>query len=278
MVSLLYMKKPLILVTNDDGIHSHGLWAAAEALLSLGEVLVAAPNRQWSGAGRSMPHNITTTTQFSRKVGAQEITAYRVNATPAGVVAHAILNLVPRQPSLVVSGINLGANISTEITISGTVGAALEAAASGVPALASSLALPIAFHNHATGEKGNYQAAQTFTRKFAQYLLNSSLPYDSQVLNLNIPQNATPETAWRLTRLSRHRYYQPISPTQNDNGRGAAYQAMPHPERTTPDSDIYTLIVDQLVSVTPLSLDLTARTDFGALEADLHHSISPWEL
>lgn len=267
------MNEPLILVTNDDGIHSHGLWAAAAALLPLGEVLIVAPNQQWSGAGRSMPNGITATaTRLSREIAGREIVAYAVNATPAAVVIHALLRLAPRKPALVVSGINLGENISTEITISGTVGAALEAAASGIPALAVSLALPIAFHNHATGAEADYHAAQAFTHRFAQYLLTTPLPYDTHVLNLNIPQTATPETPWRLTRLSRHRYYQPTTPAQNDAAGGPAYQVMAHPEQTAPDSDIYTLSVDKLVSITPLSLDLTARTDFGTLEAGFHRA------
>lgn len=264
------MNKPLILVTNDDGIHSHGLWAAVAALLPLGEVLVAAPNRQWSGAGRSMANGITATaTPFSREIDGQAITAYAVNATPAAVVIQALLKLVPRRPTLVVSGINLGENISTEVTISGTVGAALEAAACGIPALAVSLALPIALHNHATGAEADYQAAQAFTQRFARHLLTTPLPYDTHVLNLNIPQTATSKTAWRLTRLSRHRYYQSITAAEGE----PTYQVMAHPEQTAVDSDIYTLSVEQLVSVTPLSLDLTARTDFGTLEAEFHRSV-----
>ncbi len=215
----------------------------------------------------------TTATPFSREIDGQAITAYAVNATPAAVVIHALLRLAPRQPALVVSGINLGENISTEITISGTVGAALEAAAAGIPALAVSLALPIAFHNHATGAEADYHAAQAFTQRFAQYLLTTPLPYDTHVLNLNIPQTATPETAWRLTRLSHHRYYQPSTPAQNGAAGGPAYQVMAHPEQTAVDSDIYTLSVAKLVSVTPLSLDLTARTDFGTLDADFHRSV-----
>ena len=268
------MNKPLILVTNDDGIHSHGLWAAVAALLPLGEILVVAPNQQWSGAGRSMLGSFrVAATQFSREIDGKELTAYAVNAAPAAVVVHALLELASRKPALVVSGINLGENISSEVTISGTVGAALEAAAAEIPALAVSLALPIVFHNHATGAEVDYYAAQAFTRRFAQHLLTTSLPYDTHVLNLNIPQTASPETPWRLTRLSRHRYYQPSHPEQCDNEKsGPGYRVMAHPEQTAPDSDIYTLNVDKLVSVTPLSLDLTARTAFGTLAADLHRT------
>ncbi|HEY89425.1 MAG TPA: 5'/3'-nucleotidase SurE [Thermoflexia bacterium] len=249
------MNKPLILVTNDDGIHSHGLWAAAAALLPLGEVLVVAPNQQWSGAGRSMLGSFrAAATQFTREIAGKELIAYAVNAAPAAVVVHALLELAARKPALVVSGINLGANISTEVTISGTVGAALEAAAAGIPALAVSLALPIALHNHATGAEVDYRAAQAFTRRFAQHLLSTPRPYDTHVLNLNIPQTATPE--------------------QCDNEEsGPGYRVMAHPEQTAPDSDIYTLNVDKLISVTPLSLDLTARTSFGTLAADFHRTV-----
>jgi 5'-nucleotidase len=122
------MERPLILVTNDDGITSKGLWAAVEAVLPLGEVLVVAPDCQWSGAGRSMPHYVTgRLMDATREVHGRRVTAYGIDASPALAVEHGVLELAPRAPSLVVSGINFGANLGSDVTISGTVGAALEA-------------------------------------------------------------------------------------------------------------------------------------------------------
>ena len=118
------MQYPLILVTNDDGIQSPGLWAVAEALLPLGEVIVVAPDRQWSGAGRALPHDVTGKYyQEIRSIHGKQVVAYAVDGSPAQMVQHGVLEMTPRVPSLVVSGINSGANLSIEVTISGTVGA-----------------------------------------------------------------------------------------------------------------------------------------------------------
>ncbi len=264
------MSEPLILITNDDGIHSEGLWAAAAALLPLGEVLVVAPDRQWSGAGRCMPASVSgRLTRADREIDEQTVTAYAVDASPAKAVLHGVLELVPRRPNLVVSGINFGENVSTEVTVSGTVGAALEAAACGIPGIAVSLALPIAFHRDGTGSTVDYAAAQAFTRRFADFMLKVALPFDTDVININVPRDATPATPWRLTRLSRHRYYMATPPDREKGDGRLGYQQMDDVSRTEPGSDIRALSVDNVVSVTPLSLDLTARTDFGALDEAL---------
>ncbi len=261
------MTKPLILITNDDGIESQGLWAVVEALLPLGELLVVAPDRQWSGAGRSMPHHVTgRLNPAGREVGGQPVRAFAVDATPALAVVHGLLELAERKPDLLVSGINFGENISTEVTISGTVGAALEAATEGIPALAVSLALPISQHLTG-GEEVNYNAAQAFAVRFSRLLLERQMPFDVDVLNVNVPLNATPATPWRLARLLRERYFVPTAPDRN-NGNCArpGYRLMGAPAAAGPDSDVHLLVARGFVTVTPLSLDMTSRVDFGQLE------------
>ncbi len=263
------MDQPLILVTNDDGITSQGLWAAVAGLLPLGDLLVVAPDRQWSGAGRSMPHSLTgKVTEAGREVQGRQVTAYAVDATPAMSVVHALLELAPRRPALVVSGINYGENVSTEITVSGTVGAALEAAANDIPALAVSLAMPVACHLHGD-DAADYTAAMAFTQHFARLLLQHRLPYDVDLLNVNIPQGAQPESPWRLTRVSRCRYFMP-TPPDRDNGKGRpGYKRMDDFFMAETESDVHALNVDAVVSVTPISLDMTSRADFGAIEEQL---------
>src|SRR4030067_275697 len=142
------MEKPIqILLTNDDGIQSPGLWAAAEALSTLGFVHVAAPSDQFSGAGRSLPsHSSGIISPQQVSVHGKEWTVYGVGGTPAQAVLHAVLEILPTPPKLVVSGINYGENVGTGITVSGTVGAALEAASLGIPALAVSLETPVSAH------------------------------------------------------------------------------------------------------------------------------------
>jgi 5'-nucleotidase len=252
------MTRPLILVTNDDGIASRGLWAVVEALLPLGEVRVVAPDRQWSGSGRAMPHDVTGhLSPATRTIRGTEVTAWAVDASPALCVAHAILELLPRRPDLVVSGANMGANLSIEVTISGTVGAALEASAFDLPALAISLQMESAYHL-SSNPAASYAATKAYTAQFAEQVLTEGLPQFTDVLNINIPAAATPESSWRYTRLSRHRYFTPHAPDRL-NGRGRpGYSIIANPMETEEDSDIWAILVDQVISVTPLTLDLTA--------------------
>lgn len=264
------MTPPLILVTNDDGVDSVGLWAAVEAVLPLGDVLVVAPNRQWSGAGRSMPRRVTgafTERQHEMPNG-QIVRTIGVDASPALCVVHAMTEFAPRPPSLLVSGINFGENISTEVTISGTVGAALEAATFRIPALAISLEMSIP--DHLTGgESKDYSASKHFTATFARRLLARALPFDADVLNVNVPESATPATPWRLTRLSRQRYFLPLLPDRANGEGRPGYSVTVEPERAERDSDVWAMRVARAVSVTPLSLDLTSRSDFGMIEEQL---------
>lgn len=263
------MEQPLILVTNDDGIGSKGLWTVVEAVLPLGEVLVVAPDRQWSGGGRSMPLDVTgRAVPATREINGERVTAYAVDASPALAVNHGVLELAPRRPDLVVSGINFGLNLSIEVTISGTVGAALEAGAFGIPAMAVSLEMGAA--HHLTGDDtADYTAATAFTQEFAHKLLTGALPYDVDALNINIPSDAALYIPWRLTRLSRRRYYLPTAPDRaNGNGR-PGYRLMEDARQAELDSDIWAVAVDRVVSVTPLSLDLTSRGSFDAINSCL---------
>jgi 5'-nucleotidase len=259
----------LILVTNDDGIESKGLWAAVEALSPLGEVVVVAPDRQWSGGGRSMPPDVTGSYEVATvDVDGRAVVAYAVDASPALTVVHGVVEFTSRRPDLVVSGVNYGANLGIEVTISGTVGAALEAGAFGIPALAVSLEMDSAYH--LTGdETADYAAAKAYTQRFARQVLDSGLSGDVQALNINLPCDATPETRWRLTRLSRQRYYLPLAPDrENGNGR-PGYKSLLDAGQTELLSDVRAVQVDRIVSVTPLSLDLTSREDLTALDACL---------
>lgn len=278
---------PLIVLTNDDGIESPGLRAAARAALPLGELLVVAPDRQWSSAGRSMPpgpqkhiarHPLEVGGQSAVScggVGHHTVAAYQIDASPALAVLHAIFKLAARRPALVISGINYGENLGSDITISGTVGAALEGAVSGLPSLAVSLQTPKETHYNPSDDV-DFTAAIHFTRLFARLLLTTSLPFDVDVLKVDVPSDATPETPWRLTRVSRHVYFTIVPPQQANVTDPAAmdYAPLAHPERTEPDSDIYALAVDRVVSVAPLSLDLTSRINREEMEALLRSSMT----
>jgi 5'-nucleotidase len=205
-----------------------------------------------------------------------------VDATPALSVVHGVVEFARRRPDLVVSGINFGANLGTEVTISGTVGAALEGGAFEIPSIAVSLEMDSVYHW--TGDDGaDYTAAKAYTQQFARHVLDSGLPHDVDALSINIPRDAQPDTPWRLARLSRRRYFLPLPPDRSKGQGRPGYKLFLEAEQAEPDSDVRAVRADCVVSVTPLSLDLTSRTDFDALDACLRGQsafcldlLTPW--
>jgi 5'-nucleotidase len=215
-----------------------------------------------------MPHDVTGRLHREwREVDDCRLLTFSVDASPALAVVHALTEILERKPSLVVSGINFGANLSIEITVSGTVGAALEAAAAGFPALASSIEMDPRYHltGHA---QADYAAATAHTRAVAAAMLRGAMtgtrPHppadDVWAWNLNVPTDATPETPRRITRLSWRRFLIPTPPDRGNGHGRPGYTCMGDPLLAEPDSDIRALLVDRVVSLTPLSLDMTSRT------------------
>jgi 5'-nucleotidase len=256
-----------ILLTNDDGIKSPGLWAAAEALSELGYVTVVAPRDQSSGMGRSLPITSDGIIQEERlQIKGQDWPVFAVGGTPAQAVLHGILEVTQDKPDLIVSGINYGANLGTGITISGTVGAAMEAAALGFRSLAVSL--ETAQEHHLTYSREiDFSAAAHFTLKFARFLMEKSPFPDVDLLKVDVPGDATPETAWEWTRLAKQRYYDPVAPQRESWSvpGTVGYKEAPDLKEERTDSDVFVLRERRLVSVTPISLDMTSRVDFSEL-------------
>jgi 5'-nucleotidase len=261
-------KKPQILLTNDDGIRSPGLWAAASALSELGYVHVAAPRDQSSGAGRSLPSSSDGTIRLEQVcVNNKTWTVHAVGGTPAQAVLHAVLEILPRKPDLVVSGINYGENVGSGVTVSGTVGAALEAAGLGIPALAVSLETEQANHLSYSSEV-DFSTAAYFAAYFGRLLLDRSMPPDVHVLKVEVPAGSTPDTPWQVTRLSMFSYYDPVPVKRTsweEPGR-MGYRAGDSWQNAESDSDVYALRVQRVVSVTPLSVDITSRVSMAALD------------
>jgi len=169
-------KKLRILVSNDDGIDSPGIFALVKSLKQIADVIVAAPDRQQSAVGHSLTiSDPLRVTPFHRE---GVMFGYSINGTPSDCVKLAIAELVEIQPDLVVSGINHGQNTAINILYSGTVSAATEGMLSGIP----SIALSLASHS--------YEADMTFAGKVAQKLVlqmsNIKLP-EGTLLNVNIP-------------------------------------------------------------------------------------------
>jgi 5'-nucleotidase len=224
---------------------------------------VAAPRQQYSGAGRSLPGSSdglieTRQVQYAGKAW----TAYAVGGSPAQVVLHGMLEILPRFPDLVVVGINFGENIGSGITISGTVGAALEAAAMGVTALAISLETDIA-HHHVTSDQVDFNAAAHFAAFFSRRMLANTFPSDVHVLKVDVPDSATADTPWGITRQSLTTYFIATRPKRDswDQPEKIGYALSFDPSAEPAGTDVYALRVQRQVSVTPISLDLTSRVD-----------------
>ena len=261
-------KSVQILLTNDDGIQSPGLWAAAGALSELGYVHVVAPRDQFSGAGRSLPSTsdgIITPQQM--QVNGKLWTVYSVGGTPAQAILHAICEILPERPDLVVSGINYGENLGAGVTVSGTVGAAMEGAGNGIPALAVSLETDTADHlSYST--RIDFSTAAYFTSLFGRMMLEKRLPKDVDLLKVDVPCDAGLDMPWEVTRLSRQAYFVPVTPRRVswEKPETVGYRRIEELSGSGVDTDVYALRVKRVVSVTPLSLDLTSRVSLEDLE------------
>jgi 5'-nucleotidase len=251
--------RPLILVTNDDGVASPGLHALAEAVADLGDLLIVAPSAQRTSAGRGYPpvvDRVIYPTEVPLAGGYHP--AYKADISPAQAVLLAVLSLADRPIDLCLSGINYGENLGTGVTVSGTVGAAIEASCLGIPSLAVSLETPHEFHyNHGAGI--DFGAAAFFTRYFARQVLAMGLPPQTDLLKIDVPATATSQTPWKVVRLSRQRYWEAVSAGYGRlEAPDIGYQVNINHATLEPDSDIYTFAVEKLVSVVPITIDLTA--------------------
>ncbi len=261
--------RPLILVTNDDGIGSPGLLAAARSVLDLGEVWVVAPRVQQSGSSRSFPVHNAEVQESTLAIDGISVPAYALDTSPSQAVRHGLLCFLPRLPDLTVSGINYGENIGGTVTISGTVGAAIESAAFGIPTLAASLETERQYHFGQSTEV-DFSTAAIFVRRLAQWTLANGLPPGVDIFKLDVPSVAKPDTPWRITRVSRQAYWvSPVVVDEQGKKHLRGYVRQVDLDTLEPDSDVHAIAVDQVVSLSPLTIDLTAKVDLGQLRQAL---------
>lgn len=254
--------RPTILITNDDGIDSPGLRASIRALTGLGDLLIAAPATQQSSTGRSFGWGAGrgVIAEVSLTVGGLTVRAYSVAGPPALVVAHALTELTAQPPSLCVSGINCGENLGRDLQGSGTVGAAFEAEAYAVPAIAVSLAMAPSAQLGGGLDDVDWTAAESATRYFVARILSEGWPENTTLLNINVPARPLLPLRWRITRQSSHRYYRAVPPGPRDWSREFDLQwaVLDQLDAVERESDIWAVGHDNIVSVTPMSWDQTA--------------------
>jgi 5'-nucleotidase len=244
---------PLILVSNDDGIHSEGLLALAEAVGRHGRVVVVAPDREQS----AVSHALT----LHRPLRIDELGPgrYAVDGTPTDCVNLAINGILPVRPALVVSGINKGANLGDDVTYSGTVSAAMEGTLLGVPSIAVSQVGRGAY---------DFRLAAAFAARVVARVLADPLPPDT-LLNVNVPQladGADPRGV-ALTRMGRRRYGDAI--VEKLDPRGRKYYWIGGEELSFVDEEgtDFHAISNGKISVTPIHLDLTNYASFDVLRS-----------
>lgn len=171
-------RRPLILVTNDDGVYSKGILALTEAVLPFGEVVVVAPDKPQSGMGHAVTIN-NLLRLHPLKYDMAVAAAYSCSGTPVDCVKLAIYRVLHRKPDLVVSGINHGSNSSINVIYSGTMSAAMEGAVEGIPSIGFSLL------DHSAD--ADFQASQEVVEKLVESTLKRGMP-EGICLNVNIPR------------------------------------------------------------------------------------------
>ena len=236
-----------LLVTNDDGILARGIECLVEAAEPLGEVTVVAPDREQSATSHSL-----TIHHPLRPVPRGE-SRWQVDGTPTDCVMLAIEALMPERPDFVLSGINHGHNMGEDVLYSGTVAAAMEGLALGVPAIAISFA------------GGSLRADVNYMREQVNVLTPlldhlTSLPDfpANTLLNVNLPAVPAAEVRGvRLTRLGRRVYSQSVAPMKDPWGRQIYWIGGGEISWSGEDDSDFRAIEERYVSVTPLHLDLT---------------------
>ena len=239
----------LILLTNDDGVNSAGLLTLKQALESVGEVIVFAPEHNWSAAGHVK--TMHKPLRVHKAVLADGSSVLVTNGGPADCVALAVLGVVPQPPDLVVSGINPGANVAQDMTYSGTVAASLEALISGLPSIAVSLALLPA-------GTVDFRCAARFAAALARKVLDSGRV--DLLLNVNVPALPCSEIAGiEITRLGRRIYRDVLVKRHDPRGREYYWIGGEPPTGVVEDGTDIGALAANKVSITPLQLDLTAH-------------------
>ena len=238
-----------ILVTNDDGVHSEGIKALADAMRPLGEVTVVAPLTEASAIG----HALTLRRPLRIETLADRV--YAVDGTPTDCVNIAITSVLRGMPDLVVSGINKGWNLGDDVTYSGTVSGAFEAALLGAPGIAVSL--------QRSDETFDFSEAARGARVVAQSVLDKGLP-SRTFLNINVPRGRT--KGFKVTVQARRNHITKVDERVDPRGQRYFWIEEGQNDWEPHDRSDFQAVRDGYISVTPLQPDLTAFSVIPTIE------------
>ncbi len=251
------MSKPLIFVTNDDGITAPGIRALIETMNTLGEVVVVAPDRVHSGKGHAVTiHQPLHLDPITIDEGPQK--EFKTNGMPVDAVKLGLAHAVDRKPDLLVSGLNHGVNNSVNVLYSGTMGAAIEGAIEGIPSIGFSL------DNY--DWNADLEPAKHYMKKIAEQILQNGMP-KGIALNVNIPNLPINDIRGiKVARQAMDKWNETYDKRTNPFGRdyywlngNFTYEDKGH------DTDVYAL-KNGFVSVVPVQYDLTAHGLIDALK------------
>lgn len=246
-----------ILLSNDDGVYAPGINILAEALATIAEVIVVAPDRNRSGASNSLT--------LDNPLKAKQLPNgfYCVEGTPTDCVHMALTGFLDETPDMVIAGVNAGANLGDDVVYSGTVAAATEGRFLGLPAIAVSLV---------GDEFCHFQAAAQITKTLVQHLADQPLAL-STILNVNIPDLPLDQIkGFAITRLgARHMAEHTIKDT-DPRGNTIYWIGREGPEQDAGEGTDFCALRASKVSITPLKIDLTDYQSLGSLNnwMDLH--------
>ncbi|WP_418358347.1 5'/3'-nucleotidase SurE [Shewanella basaltis] len=239
-----------ILVSNDDGVSAPGIIALTQALSQFAQVLTVAPDRNCSGASNSL--TLTNPLRINNLGGGY----ISVNGTPTDCVHLAIRQLCQQEPDMVVSGINAGANMGDDTLYSGTVAAAMEGRFLGLPAIAISLVGKSLTH---------YDTAAIYAAKIVRGLLAHPINRD-QILNVNVPDLPVEQIKGiKVTRLGARHKAEDMIKTQDPAGRDIYWLGPVGREQDAGEGTDFGAVSQGYVSITPLTVDLTAYNQLNGL-------------
>jgi 5'-nucleotidase len=241
-----------ILVTNDDGVQAPGLLALARAVRGLGKVTVFAPERNWTASGHVK--TLDRPMRVRETILADETAAFTTDGAPSDCVALALLGVLSEPVDLVVTGINPGENVGHDMTYSGTVTAAMEAAIWGLPAVAFSLRMP-----DEPMHKPDFTTASLIAQNMVKEVLQSGLP-KGLLLNVNIPYLSMDDIRGLcITRQGLRIYHDKLIKRLDPRQYPYYWIGGEMPTGVPEDDTDYGALMEGCISVTPIQLDLTAH-------------------
>jgi 5'-nucleotidase len=245
-----------ILLTNDDGIYAPGIYALYQALKSKHEVVVVAPEAEMSAVGHAITLTLPLRVQEAKKNGS--FYGYAVTGTPADCVKIAVQKLLDQPPDIILSGINLGANVGVNVLYSGTVSAATEGSYLGIKSAAISLD---------TRENPDFRFAARFSKEIIRFMIESHMR-KGIALNVNIPAVPPEEISGIcLTRQGTARFEESFERRNDPRGNTYYWLSGETPvEDNNPDSDSVALKKNK-ITITPVHCDLTCNQELKRLKA-----------